>query len=601
MNVLRRLPHLYRLLGPHRRFFWFTFTITVATALWDIVTFLAASALIKSVVDHAQGSWGAFGGSALFTLAGRWLEAVPPERRVLVGFVLTAGSMVAGSLVALGALAVNTRFLNRFMVHLQSLCFERMLAYRMDFHDETRRSQLGQLVIVEVRANHSVMKELVTLVGNLCQVLVHAVFMLMISVPLTVVFLATGVTAWAAANRLNGLNKRWSKAALASRNDLMAVTQEALYGIRDVKLLGAGDGMRARFERAADRSIRLLGRVSILVNGQSTMMRAFGLMAVTLIIVVAAALPQAPAPASVALFLFVATAMIPAAAAAAREYGIMNEKLAGIDAVAAFLEQDAVARERGGVVTRERLVSDALVFDDVWLDYERRPGILRGVSLRIARGERVGIVGASGAGKTSFVNLLPRLYDPARGRILADGTDLRDLRLDFLRSRIGLLSQDVFVFNATARDNIAMGRPGASHEEIVAAARLAHAHEFIAQLPGGYDSVVGDRGVKLSGGQRQRLNIAQVFLKDPELLILDEATSALDSESEALVQDAIDVLSKDRTVIVIAHRLSTLRAVDRLVVLDEGRVVEEGDWDTLVHRPGGAFARMWEMQTGAIG
>jgi ABC-type multidrug transport system fused ATPase/permease subunit len=279
----------------------------------------------------------------------------------------------------------------------------------------------------------------------------------------------------------------------------------------------------------------------------------------------------------------------------------MNEKLAGIDAVAAFLDQDTVARERGGAVARERLLSHALVFDDVWLDYERRPGILRGLSLRIARGERVGIVGASGAGKTSFVNLLPRLYDPARGRILADGTDLRELRLDFLRSRIGLLSQDVFVFNATARDNIALGRPGATHDEIVAAARLAHAHDFITQLPGGYDSVVGDRGVKLSGGQRQRLNIAQVFLKDPELLILDEATSALDSESEALVQDAIDVLSKDRTVIVIAHRLSTLRAVDRLVVLDEGRVVEEGDWDTLVHRPGGAFARMWEMQTGAIG
>ncbi|HUF92154.1 MAG TPA: ABC transporter ATP-binding protein [Candidatus Limnocylindria bacterium] len=601
MNALRRLPYLYRRLGPHRGFFWLALAVTVATALWDVVTFLSATALIKSVVDRAQGSWGAFGDAALFTLAGRWLEAVPPERRVLVGFVLTAGSMVVGRLVGLGALAVTTRFLNRFMVHLQTLCFERMLAYRMDFHDETRRSQLAQLVIVEVSANHTVMNKLMTIMGNLCQVLVHAIFMLMISVPLTAVFLATGVTAWVAADRLNRLIKRWSKAALASRNDLSAVTQEALYGIRDVKLLGAGAGMRTRFERAAGRSVRLLGRVSILVNGQFTMVRAFGLAAITLIIVVADALPQAPAPASVVLFLFVATAMIPAAGAAAREYGIMNEKLASIDAVAAFLDQDAAVRERGGEVVRERLLSDGLVFDDVWLDYERRPGILRGVSLRIARGERIGIVGASGAGKTSFVNLLPRLYDPARGRILADGTDLRDLRLDFLRSRVGLLSQDVFVFNATARDNIAMGRPGATQEEIVAAARRAHAHDFIEQLPGGYDSIVGDRGVRLSGGQRQRLNIAQIFLKDPEVLILDEATSALDSESEALVQDAIDVLSKDRTVIVIAHRLSTLRSVDRLVVLDEGRVVEEGDWDTLVHRSGGAFARMWEMQTGAIG
>jgi len=278
----------------------------------------------------------------------------------------------------------------------------------------------------------------------------------------------------------------------------------------------------------------------------------------------------------------------------------MNEALVPVESVLAFLEQEPAARERSGTVQKARLIDDRLVLDDVWLDYERRPGILRGVSLAIRRGERVGIVGGSGSGKTSLVNLLPRLYDPAKGSVTIDGVDLRDFRLDFLRGRIGLLSQDVFIFNTTVRENIVMGRPGASDDEIVRAAKLAHAHEFVTTLPQGYDTVVGDRGVKLSGGQRQRINIAQVFLKSPEILILDEATSALDSESEALVQDAIDRLAEDRTVIMVAHRLSTLREVDRVVVLEDGVIVEEGGWDELLRRRG-AFARMWEMQTSAVG
>jgi ABC-type multidrug transport system fused ATPase/permease subunit len=261
--------------------------------------------------------------------------------------------------------------------------------------------------------------------------------------------------------------------------------------------------------------------------------------------------------------------------------------------VMGFLGLEGKLRERDGHLERERLLADSLVLERVCLDYEGRPGILHDVSLEIRRGETVGVAGGSGAGKTSLVNLIPRLYDPVSGRILVDGVDLQ---LRFVRGRIGMLRQDVFVFNATARENIMMGRPDASEAEMIAAARLAHAHEFIMALPRGYDTVLGDRGVKLSGGQRRRINIAQVFLKNPEILILDEATSALDSESEALVQDAIQRLSADRTVILIAHRLSTLRKADRIIVLDGGRIVEEGTWDELL-RQDGVFARMWEFQS----
>jgi ABC-type multidrug transport system fused ATPase/permease subunit len=379
----------------------------------------------------------------------------------------------------------------------------------------------------------------------------------------------------------------------------MALTQEALYGIRQVKLLGITSRVQEEFRRAATDSMRLLARVSVFVNGQSVVMQAFGLCCVIAVVGLIAIAPDTLSPGRVVLFLFVATGVIPVVGASAREWGIVNEQVPAVVSLFRFLSEDDRVREVGGRLKRPVLVEESIVFDRVRLDYENRPRVLDDVSLRIRRGERLGIVGASGSGKTSLANLIPRLYDPTEGRILIDGTDLREFSLEFLRRRIGLLSQDVFVFNTSVLENIRLGRPDSTEEEIVAAARLAYAHDFIAALPDGYGTIIGDQGAKLSGGQRQRINIAQVFLRQPEVLVLDEATSALDSESEALVQDAIERLSRDRTVVLVAHRLSTLRAVDRLVVLDSGKIVEEGTWEGL-RRSGGPFARMLEMQASAM-
>ncbi|MEK6987808.1 MAG: ATP-binding cassette domain-containing protein, partial [Candidatus Thermoplasmatota archaeon] len=417
----------------------------------------------------------------------------------------------------------------------------------------------SQLIIVESRSCYNVLKELTTICANLFRVGVHTAFMLMISWPLTALFFLFGLGAWAITTRLNRLNRRWSKAALTARNDLMAVTQDALYGVKQVKLLSYEGRMVDFLRKFAGESMRYFARSGVLASAQATIMQLCGLVAVTAIIAAAAYLPGAPPVGGVILFLFIAVGIVTPASATAREVGILTESLPAVRSVMRFLGLEERLRERDGRVEREQLLADRLVFERVCLDYEGRPGILRDISLEIRRGESVGIAGGSGAGKTSLVNLIPRLYDPVSGRIVIDGVDLREFRLWFLRGRIGMLSQDVFVFNATVRENIMMGRPDATEAEMIEAARLAHAHEFITALPHGYDTVLGDRGVKLSGGQRQRINIAQVFLKNPEILILDEATSALDSESEALVQDAIERLSADRTVILIAHRLSTLR------------------------------------------
>ncbi len=229
----------------------------------------------------------------------------------------------------------------------------------------------------------------------------------------------------------------------------------------------------------------------------------------------------------------------------------------------------------------------------------RRKWVLRDLNLVINPGERVGVVGPSGAGKTTLVNLLMRFYEPTRGQILIDGVDIHDVTQDSLRRAIGFIPQDPTMFNRTIRDNIAYGRPGSTDREIRTASRRAAADEFIMSTDKKYDSMVGDRGIKLSGGQRQRIAIARAFLKDAPILILDEATSALDSETEVAIQESFENLASGRTMIAIAHRLSTLRNMDKIVVLNHGQVVEQGTHTKLLRR-GGEYARLWKMQSGGF-
>ena len=253
------------------------------------------------------------------------------------------------------------------------------------------------------------------------------------------------------------------------------------------------------------------------------------------------------------------------------------------------------------------VLSDGRIgFEDVHFTYGggREAGGLHGVTLDVAPGERLGIVGASGAGKSTLVALLLRLYDAERGRVVIDGQDVGQVTQESLRRQIGMVTQETAMFNRSARDNIGYGDPAATLDDVIRAARLAEAHDFIVDLHDfkgreGYDAHLGERGVKLSGGQRQRIAIARAILKDAPILVLDEATSALDSEVEAAIQQALEAAMEGKTVIAIAHRLSTLRQMDRIVVLDRGRIVEDGSHDDLLAQ-GGLYARYWNRQSGGF-
>lgn len=273
---------------------------------------------------------------------------------------------------------------------------------------------------------------------------------------------------------------------------------------------------------------------------------------------------------------------------------MMQKGLAGFRRFLDVMETEPEIEDAPGAQPLEN-VKGRVCYEDVSFHYsDDDTPVLSHVSIEIPAGKSIALVGPSGSGKTTICSLLPRFYDVTGGKITIDGKDVRTLTLKSLRSQIGMVQQDVYLFAGTIRDNIAYGKPGASMEEIIEAAKRANIHDFIRELPDGYDTYVGERGARLSGGQKQRISIARVFLKNPPILILDEATSALDNESERWIQQSLEELSRDRTTITIAHRLSTIRGADEIIVITEDGIAERGTHESLLSK-GGLYAHYYNM------
>ncbi|MEO1960156.1 MAG: ATP-binding cassette domain-containing protein, partial [Paracoccus sp. (in: a-proteobacteria)] len=278
-------------------------------------------------------------------------------------------------------------------------------------------------------------------------------------------------------------------------------------------------------------------------------------------------------------------------------WGELQRAAGATERLAELLGAHDALTDPASPVPLPRPVKGRIALEGVGFHYPTRPDVsaLDGVDLTIRPGETVALVGPSGAGKTTVIQLIQRFWDPGTGRVTLDGIDLRDMRRDDFRKSMALVPQEPVIFAASVLDNIRLGRPEAGPAEVESAARAAHAHDFIAALPDGYDTPLGERGVMLSGGQRQRVAIARAILRDAAVLLLDEATSALDAESESLVQAAVNDLAQGRTTIVIAHRLATVKKADRIIVFDRGRIVAEGSHEALVTQ-GGLYARLARMQ-----
>jgi subfamily B ATP-binding cassette protein MsbA len=377
--------------------------------------------------------------------------------------------------------------------------------------------------------------------------------------------------------------------------DLAMLVAESARGQRVVKAFGMEDFESRRFHEATQRHLRVNLKAQYLANLSSPVIESLGAIGAALLLIYVGRQIRAGAmdPAALFTFLMALYTLYDPIRKLNKANIVVQQSLAAAQRVKSLMEIPIEIAERPGaraIAAFEREVR----YDDVVFSYDHLE-VLRGVSLLLRRGEMVALVGPSGGGKTTLANLLPRFFDVTGGSVSIDGVDVRDLKLADLRALVGLVTQETVLFNDTVRNNIAYGREELALDRVRAAALAAYADDFVMQLPQGYDTVVGEGGVRLSGGQRQRLAIARALLKNAPILILDEATSQLDTESEALVQQALANLMQGRTTLVIAHRLSTIRRVDRICVVDSGRIVEQGRHDELLALDG-VYKRLYELQ-----
>ena len=370
---------------------------------------------------------------------------------------------------------------------------------------------------------------------------------------------------------------------------LNTILQETISGSRIVKAFGMEDYESRRFAEENERFFRLNLKAVSINAAASPFMEFLGGIGIAVIILYGGyqVIKGGATPGTFFSFLTALIMLYEPIKRLTNMNNTIQQGIAGAQRVFAIIDAEPEVKDRPGAVELTG-VSEGIEYRDVTFRYEEAP-VLKGINLTIRAGEMVAFVGMSGGGKTTLVNLLPRFYDVTEGRILIDGRDVRDYTLRSLRRNIGMVTQQTILFNDTVRNNIAYGDIERTHEEIVAAAKAANAHDFIMQLPEGYDTIIGEQGTKLSGGERQRISIARALLKNAPILILDEATSQLDTEAESEVQAALDNLMRGKTTLVIAHRLSTIRHADRIVVMVNGEIVEEGTHDELLAARGEYF------------
>ena len=535
-------------------------------------------------------------------LAGRLIDAAGPNPSETLD-INTAAGLLFVVLACRAALSfVQTYWLaqvgERSLADLRQDTYSRLLHLPLGFFAQRRVGELSSRVATDLsQIQDALTSAIPTLLRQVVMLSGGVVLIALTSGKLTLVMLACVPPMVAAAAVFGRAVRKLSRDAQDKLAAANVVVEETLQGIAGVKAYTNEPFEEARYRTGIEGVVAAVLK-GALYRGAFSAFVIFALFgAVVLVLWYGAKLLKAGdlSIGELTQFLFYTMYVGGAVGSFAELYAQLQKTIGATERVRELLREQP--EDAGPAVESLRAAGD-IAFVDVGFAYPSRDEVpvLAGLNLEARAGERIALVGPSGAGKSTIVSLLLRFYEPNSGRILIDGRNAREMPLRGLRENMAIVPQDVFLFGGSIGENIAYGKPGASQAEIETAAKLANAHDFVAGFPEGYATLVGERGVKLSGGQRQRVAIARAILRDPAILILDEATSSLDSESEHLVQQALDALMRGRTSVIIAHRLSTVRRADRIYVIDDGRVIETGTHEELFSREGGKYRTLVELQ-----
>jgi subfamily B ATP-binding cassette protein MsbA len=481
---------------------------------------------------------------------------------------------------------------------LRQKLLQKMLNLPLSFFSDERKGDLMSRFSADVQeVEWSIMGVMEALVREPIVISGSLAYMLWVSPKLTVFVFVLMVFSGVIIGGIGKTLRKQSGEAQSKLGLVMSLVEETLGGLRILKGFNAESWQGERFGKENNDYARMLTRLSRRRDLASPLSEFLGIAVASVLLWYGAKLVfayQLSGPTFITFLYAFYSITEPAKAFSAATYSI-RKGMGALERVEAVLDAPELISSAENARRIQRF-EQQIEFRDVRFQYTNaeRPA-LENIQLSIPKGKIVALVGASGAGKSTMADLLPRFYDPTDGQILIDGNDLRQLHVHDLRALLGIVSQEAILFNDTVRNNIAFSSIDASDEAVIAAAKAANAHEFISTLPEGYDTNIGDRGSKLSGGQRQRLTIARALLKNPPILILDEATSALDSESEKLVQAALERLLENRTALVIAHRLSTVQNADEIIVMDAGRIIERGTHESLMQE-GKIYRKLVELQ-----
>lgn len=579
---LRELAHLFAYVRPYRRRFFIAMAASFISmsfgAMFPFFVKYLLDAAIPSLKPIAAGTWR----PGLDTVA-----------------LLLLGSLVVQAVLTFfSSLAFNTVG-ERAVVDLRQDLYARLIAQPMSFFGEHRVGELSSRLSSDLAQIQDTLTFTVAQAIRQAMLLgVGLVAIAAISPRLSGVMLATVPVLMLAAVIFGRKVRHFSRAAQDRLAETATVVEETLTGIANVKAFGNEAYEQRRYAAGLAGYLEVILRTAKYRAGLVAFVIAGIFGSIVLVLWYGGKLMQAGAMSHGDLTMFMLFTMFIGGGVSAIPEIIssVQKTLGATQRVRELLREPGESRAESAAPTAR--LTGAVRFDAVHFHYPSRPElpVLRGVSLNVRAGEKVALVGPSGAGKSTLTALLLRFYEPETGALFLDGKNARELPLDTVRGNMAIVPQEVLLFGGSIRENIAYGRPGASEADIRAAAERAHCHEFIARFPEGYETLVGERGVKLSGGQRQRLAIARALLRDPAILILDEATSSLDSESEALIQAALATLLAGRTAFIIAHRLATVRQCDRICVLENGVITETGTHAELMAAPSGTYRRLAELQ-----